>query len=127
VAERPKLFAIDAEMQRWCALLEQELLAWPEVSAKPMFGMIGFYCGKNIFATIPRTKAAESPRSILIKLPAVKHRRLKSASGPDSAWAAFELESLNDIPEALRWLEQAYQRNSDRSLREMETPGSYDG
>lgn len=114
MAERPKLFTIDAEMQRWCALLEQELLAWPEVSAKPMFGMIGLYFGQNIFAAIPRTKAAESARSLLLKLPGVKHRRLKRGSGPNSAWVAFELESLNDIPEALRWLEQAYQGNSGR-------------
>jgi hypothetical protein len=115
MAERPKLFTIDAEMQRWCALLEQELFAWPEVTAKPMFGMTGVYRGKNIFAAIPRTKAAESARSVLIKLSGVKDKRLRSASGPDSAWVAFELESLNDIPDALKWLEQAYQRNTDLS------------
>lgn len=109
MAERPKLFTIDAEMQRWCAVLEQELFAWPDVTAKPMFGMTGFYHGKKIFAAIPKTKAPESARSVLIKLPGVKDRRLRSASGPDSAWVAFELESLNDIPEALKWLEQAYQ------------------
>ena len=113
MAERPKLFTVDAEMKRWCADLEQELFAWPEVSAKPMFGMTGFYHRKNIFAAIPRTKAPESARSLWIKLPGVKDRRLKSGTGPDSAWVAFELESLNDIPEALRWLEQAYQRNTD--------------
>jgi TfoX/Sxy family transcriptional regulator of competence genes len=112
MAERPKLFTIDAEMQRWCALVEQELFAWPEVTAKPMFGMTGFYHGKNIFAAIPRTKAAHSARSLLIKLSGVKDKRLKLAAGPDSAWVAFELESLNDIPEALKWLEQAYQQKS---------------
>ena len=126
MAERPKLFTIDAEMQRWCALLEQELSAWPDVSAKPMFGMIGFYLGKNIFAAIPRTKAAQTARSLLLKLPGVKHRRLKRGSGSDSAWVAFELESSNDIPEALRWLEQAYLRNSDCRLREMEDSASTD-
>ncbi len=107
MAERPKLFTIDAEMQRWCALLEQELFAWPEVTAKPMFGMTGFYHGKDIFAAIPRTKAADSPRSLLIKLSGVTDKRLKQAAGPGSAWVAFELESMNDITEALRWLEQA--------------------
>ena len=111
MAERPKLFTIDAEMQRWCALLEQELSAWPDVSAKPMFGMRGFYHGKNIFAAIPRTKAAGSARSLLIKLSDVTDKRLKRGSGPDGAWVTFELESSNDIPEALRWLEQAYETN----------------
>lgn len=116
MAERPKLFTIDAEMQRWCALLEQELFAWPDVSAKPMFGMTGFYHGKSIFATIPRTKAAESARSVLIKLPGVTDRRLKRASGPDSNWVAFELASLNDITEAMMWLERAYQRSIDSAV-----------
>ena len=112
MAERPRLFKIDTEMQRWCALLEQELLAWPKVSAKPMFGMIGFYHGKRIFAAIPRTRAAETARSLLIKLPGLIDKRLKRASGPGSDWVAYELESANDITEALTWLERAYETNS---------------
>ena len=112
MAERPKLFKIDTEMQRWCALLGREISAWPEVSAKPMFGMTGFYHGTSIFAAIPRTRAAETARSLLIKLPGVVDIRLKSASGPGSGWVAFELESLNDINEALLWLERAYEKNS---------------
>ena len=108
MAERPKLFKIDAEMQRWCALLEEEVLAWPDVTAKPLFGMRGFYHGKRIFAAIPRTKAAGSARSVLIKLPGVSDKRLKSSSGPGNNWVAFELESDADISEALQWLERAY-------------------
>lgn len=112
MAERPRLFKIDADMQRWCALLEQELLAWPDVSVKPMFGMIGFYHGKNIFAAIPRTRAAETPRSLLIKLPALNGKRLKPSSGKESGWVTYELESANDIADALTWLERAYETNS---------------
>ena len=112
MAERPRLFKTDTEMQRWCALLEQELLAWPEVSAKPMFGMIGFYRGKNIFAAIPRTRAPKTARSLLIKLPGTNDTRLKRGSGPGSAWVTYELESANDITEALTWLERAYEANS---------------
>ena len=112
MAERPRLLKIDTEMQRWCALLEQELLAWPEVSTKPLFGMIGFYHGKSIFAAIPRTRAAESGRSLLIKLPGLNAKRLKPASGPGSGWVTFELESANDITEALTWLERAYETNA---------------
>jgi hypothetical protein len=112
MAERPRLFKIDTEMQRWCALLEQELLAWPEVSAKPMFGMIGFYHGQTIFAAIPRTRAAETARTLLIKLPGLNDKRLKRTSEPGSGWVGYELESANDITEALIWLERAYETNS---------------
>ena len=117
MAERPRLFKIDAEMQRWCALLEQELLAWPEVSTKPMFGMIGFYHGKSIFAAIPRTRAAETARSLLIKLPGLNDKRLRRASEPGSGWVTFELESANDITEALTWLERAYESNADQATK----------
>ncbi|HEU4506775.1 MAG TPA: hypothetical protein VFR78_00960 [Pyrinomonadaceae bacterium] len=114
MAERPRLLKIDTEMQRWCALLEQELLTWPDVDTKPMFGMIGFYHGKSIFSAIPRTRAPETARSILIKLPGLNEKRLRPASGPGSGWATFELESANDITEALTWLERAYESNADR-------------
>src|SRR5215207_2815072 len=112
MAERPKLFKIDTEMQRWCALLEEEVSAWPEVSAKPMFGMIGYYHGKSIFTAIPRTRAPETARSVLIKLPGSNERRLKRASGPGSAWMTYELESTDDINEALTLLARAYEANS---------------
>jgi hypothetical protein len=110
--ERPRLFKIDTEMQRWCALLGEEVSAWPEVNAKPMFGMTGFYHGPTIFAAIPRTKAPGTTRSLLIKLPGASDKRLKPASGPGSGWMTFELESSDDINEALVWLERAYEMNS---------------
>jgi hypothetical protein len=110
MAERPRLFKIDAEMQRWCALLQEELLEWPKVTSKPMFGMTGFYHGRRIFAAIPRTKAAGSARSVLVKLSSnVSDKRLKPVSGPGSEWLAIELESEVDINEALLWLERAYE------------------
>ena len=112
MAERPKLFKIDDEMRRWCALLEQEVSAWPDVSAKPMFGMIGFYHRETIFAAIPRTRAMNTARSVLIKLSGVRDKRLKRTSGPGAAWMTFELQSPNDINEALRWLERAYEQKS---------------
>ena len=112
MAERPKLVKIDPEMQRWCALLGEEISAWPDVSAKPMFGLTGFYHGQSIFAALPRTRAAGTARSIIVKLPGVSDSRLKSASGSGSGWVAFELESSDDINEALRWLERAYEKNS---------------
>jgi hypothetical protein len=122
MAERPRLVKIDSEMQRWCALLEQELLTWPEVSAKPLFGMIGFYHGKNIFAAIPRTRAPQTARSLLIKLPGLNEKRLKPASGPGSGWSTYELESANDITEALTWLERAYESNAGRWFLRRESP-----
>jgi hypothetical protein len=110
VAERPKLPKIGEEMRRWCALLEAEISTWPNVTSKPMFGMIAFYRGPRIFAAVPRTRAPRTDRSVLIKLPGVTHTRLKAGSGPGALWATFELEEERDIGEALQWLGKAYDR-----------------
>ena len=114
MAERPKLLNIDTEMQRWCALLGQEISGWPDVSSKPMFGMTAFYHGPNIFAALPKTKAPRTARSLIFKLPGVSDVRLTPGGGPGpgSGWVTFELESSNDINEALVWLERAYETNS---------------
>jgi len=110
----PKLWKIDTEMRRWCALLEEEVVMWPQVNTKPMFGMVALYRGKKIFAAVPRTRSAETERSVLIKLPGVLDKRLKGASGPGAGWIAFEINSERDIREALQWLEEAYEKAEKR-------------
>jgi hypothetical protein len=57
MAERPRLLKIDAEMQRWCAQIDDELASWPDVTSRPMFGMTAYYRGTIIFAAVPRTRA----------------------------------------------------------------------
>jgi hypothetical protein len=110
MSKRPKLPKIDEDMRRWCATLEQELSSWADVHCRPMFGMVAFYRGPNVFAAVPRTRAAETARSILIKLPQVRDRRLRKTSVPGTAWTTFELESESDIPHAIGRLGAAYER-----------------
>jgi hypothetical protein len=107
---RPKLPPVSLEMQRWCALLEDEVSGWRQVHTKPMFGMVALYRGDRIFAALPRTRAAESANSLLIKLPGVRGDRLSAASGPGKAWVSFEMESSDDISEVLRLLQRAYKK-----------------
>ncbi len=95
-------------MQRWCARLEDELSTWPQVHTKPMFGMMAFYRGKNIFAAVPRSRAAGTETSLLIKLPGVRDDRLRRSSGPGAGWVSLEIDA--DSAGALRWLERAYER-----------------
>ena len=101
-------------MQRWCALLEEEVSAWPGVSSRPMFGLIAFYRRDAIFAAIPRTRAVDTPFSLLLKLPAGRNARLKPGGGPGGKWVTFALESEGDISEALRLLQKAYERAGGR-------------
>src|ERR1700757_2585925 len=104
MASRPRMWKIDSEMQRFCALLEEEVSTWPTVNQKPMFGMIAMYHGRKIFAAIPKTRAAQTERSVLIKLPAAIENRARQRS-----WTTVELSSGKDIARALRLLKQAYE------------------
>jgi hypothetical protein len=97
-------------MERWCALLEDEVSGWREVETRPMFGLLALYRGERIFAALPKTRAAETANSLLIKLPGVQGERLVAASGPGKAWVGFEMQSADDIPEVLRLLQRAYKK-----------------
>jgi hypothetical protein len=106
-------------MLRWSAELESEISTWPDVSCRPMFGMVAFYRARRIFAALPRTRAANTPFSFLIKLPEgtqVKRSdgRRMSRGGPGSSWVTFAMESSSDIAEALRWLGRAYEKAGRR-------------
>ena len=109
-ARRPRLPRVDPEMRRWSAILEEEVGSWPGVSARPMFGLGGYYRDGRIFAAIPRTRAVETPFSLLIKLPGARGVRLIAGRGPGAGWLTFTLESDADITEALRYLGRAYER-----------------
>jgi len=110
MSQRPKLPKVGPEMERWSALLEDEVSTWRQVHTKPMFGLVALYRGDRIFAALPRTRAAETANSLLIKLPGVRNERLVAASGPGKAWVSFAMESADDIPEVLRLLERAYRK-----------------
>src|SRR5690349_24029632 len=65
--ERPKMPPISEEMKQWSAMLKAELLGWPQVSSKPMFGMAGMYRRKKIFAALPVTRGFNTPSSVIFR------------------------------------------------------------
>lgn len=115
---RAKFHPISEEMRQCSALLEAELLTWPRVAAKPMFGFRSFYRGKTIFAAIPRSREFDPVGSILLKfdplLPALaKQGKSDSRFGswtriPGRGWFTFTLNSADDLRDALWWLSQAH-------------------
>jgi hypothetical protein len=115
VARQPRLPKTDAEMQRWCARLEDEVSTWPGVTTRPMFGLLALYRAKRIFAAIPRTRSVNSPFSVLLKLDAGDDDRLTAGSGPGARWSGFEMGSADDIRPALALLARAYEQSSARA------------
>jgi hypothetical protein len=114
---RPHLVPVSEEMKAWAAALGRELITWPQVSSRAMFGFTALYRGKRIFAALPRTRGMGSASSLAFKLekpgPRVLGRlerdgRVSSTIMQASRWFVFEVESERDLNDALDWLGRAY-------------------
>src|SRR6185295_8891006 len=115
---RPKLLHVSEGTKRLAALLEAEMLAWPNVTSRPMFGLNGLYRGPNIFAVLPRTRAMDVPDAIAFRLSKrPQHimdelRKDKRIIAPtaDAKWISFVMHSDSEIHAALKWLSLAYRQ-----------------
>jgi hypothetical protein len=115
---RPRMPNASEEMKQWSAMLGNELIAWPQVTTRPMFGLRGFYRGKKIFAALPVTRAIRNPNSLIFRIQPMPPDLLKRAKKepridtesrvPSAKWFTFELNSEADFRDALWWLNQAY-------------------
>src|SRR5260370_35852996 len=122
---RPKLLPVSEETRRWSALLESELLSWPGVIAKRMFGFRGLYRGKRIFAALPNSRGFAPDASILLKFdlmsPVLLNRtqtdlRIRGNT-PGKGWISLTLASDADLHDALEWLNHAYEAAGKRARR----------
>lgn len=101
-------------------MLGQELIKWPNVTTKPMFGFLGFYRRKKIFAALPFTRGIHTPNSLIFRITpmppdilqrARKEPRIDTESRlPGAKWFSFEINFTDDLRDALGWLSQAYER-----------------
>ena len=113
--DRPKMPPISEEMKRWSAMLKSEVSGWPQISTKPMFGMMGLYRQKQIFGGLPVTRGFDTPNSVIFRFDPMprdlEQRALKdSRITPGKRWFSFEVASAGDLRDALWWLNQAYER-----------------
>lgn len=115
---RPKLPKVSEQMKAWSAALSDEVIAWPQVSAKPFFGLTAIYRRDKIFALLPRTRGMETANSLGFKLesPAPRllariqaHPRTGAIEIQKARWFTFEITSDPDLHDALAWLGRAYE------------------
>lgn len=100
-------------------MLQHELSTWPHVTSRPMFGLIGFYRKGVIFAALPRSRALSNPSSFIFKFDPMPPALLRLAKKDSritgerqlagAKWHRFELNSEEDIRDAIWWLNQAYE------------------
>jgi hypothetical protein len=113
-ARRATFAAIAQEMRRWSALFETELMTWPDVNRKAMFGSL-----RKIFAALPRRRGFNSSSSLIVRFNPMPPALLAKARAdarmdtntrvPGKGWFSFEVASESDLRDALAWLDHAYQ------------------
>ena len=115
VRARPKLPRVSEETKRLAKLLEAEMLAWPNVTSRPMCGLNARDSGRNIFAVLPRTRAMDARDSIAFRLLKRSQRIIAELDKderiiltPTSKWISFVIQSDSEIKDALHWLTRAY-------------------
>jgi hypothetical protein len=116
---RPTMPRTSDQMKQWSALLGNELTGWPHVKTKPMFGLLGFYRKKDIFAALPVTRAIGAPNSVIFKIEELPPEFVKRRDSDPrvstgtkmraKGWHAFEVNSQADLKDVLWWLNQAYE------------------
>jgi|HubBroStandDraft_1064217.scaffolds.fasta_scaffold219959_3 hypothetical protein len=110
--KRPRLVTVSDEMAHRCSLLAGELLRWPEVSARPMFGLQAFYRGGVVFAMLPGKRALENPEAFAYKF------ANNSGKREGEKWRLFELKDEQHIDRSLALLDQAYRQAGGRGKKD---------
>jgi hypothetical protein len=105
-------------MKQWSAMLAAELHRWPQVTSRPMFGLLGFYRKARIFGGLPVTRSIGTANSIIFRMDPVPKKlaqrvaddpRIQPGRAPGGKWTIFEVRSEQDLRDALEWLSLAYE------------------
>jgi hypothetical protein len=117
---RPSMPRTSDEMKEWSAMLEHELLGWPHITTKPMFGLLGLYRKKTIFAALPVTRGIGAPNSIIFKMKSMTPDLLRRVNEDPrvstgtrmraKGWHSFDVNSTEDLKDVLSWMKQAYEQ-----------------
>jgi len=95
---------ISEEMRHLCVLLGEEVVRWPGVNVRPMFGMRAFYRANNVFAMLPEKRALENPHAISYKVATGTKKK------EGKKWKFFELTTAKELGTALAVLDEAYRK-----------------
>jgi len=107
--------------------LNETLARWPGVRITPMFGRWGYFVGETLFACFP---LREKERDLWIRLTGEDqaralgdarvrpHRRFAR-----KGWVELDVEEVEDMERALRWLRRAHAAATRGAVKEPETDG----
>ena len=92
-------------MRRLSVLLEEEMLRWPGVTVRSMFGMRAVYRKGVIFALLPETKMIDRETAVGYKFADRAQTRREGHQ-----WQLFDVKSKADLAKALQVLGEAHRK-----------------
>ena len=102
-------------MQHYYTLIAAELLTWPQVTNRRIFGLTLFYRQGLPFVVLRETKDFEATDRVGFKLHVVNNAASKLmladdhlAMGDGAKWITFALREDRDETLFLRWAHEAY-------------------
>ena len=122
-SKRAKLPVASEQMKAWSSALAGEIAEWPQVSTRSFFGFAALYRKDKMFGALPRTRAMQTPNSLVFKLPdstapimarLEADSRIGSLQMQKARWFTFELSSDADLHDALDWLGRSYEAAGKR-------------
>jgi len=92
--------------------LNETLAGWSGVRIAPMFGRWGYFVGETLFGCFPLrekerdlwVRLADGDQARALSDPRIRPHRRFSKKG----WVELDVEDIEDLGPALRWLRRAY-------------------
>jgi len=107
--------------------LNEVLGRWDGVRITPMFGRWGYFAGEQLFACFP---LREKEHDLWIRLTPADQTRALRDEGPRPhrrfaarGWIEMNVETPEDVSQALRWLSRAYHNAARTAAQGEETDG----
>ena len=107
--------------------LNEALGRWDGVRITPMFGRWGYFAGEQLFACFP---LREKEHDLWIRLSPADQTRALRDEGPRPhrrfaarGWIEMNVETPEDVSQALRWLRRAYHNAARTVAQGEETDG----
>src|SRR5206468_10555404 len=107
--------------------LNETLARWPGVRITPMFGRWGYFVGETLFACFP---LREKERDLWIRLTGEDQARALADARvrphrrfARKGWVELDVEEVEDMDRALRWLRRAHAAGARGGVKEPEADG----
>ena len=104
----------EEKMKNFRLKLEKEILNWPNVTTKKMYGCPCYKCKDKLFAFLVNdgvvlTKASEKDKNILSK--EFKIKPFQAATRTMKGWPQIPVDETSDLEKIIRFIKNSYNQS----------------